>query len=138
MEQLPHWDLDPIYPGLASPELARGFADLAALAGSIEAQHRSALAPLSATTPVADLARALGQAVELFNESSRLAGTLQVYLESLVSTDSFDTAAARRLSELEILQVGLRQAWTRFQAWIRSGRRSGPQTAGKAVRPIQP
>ncbi len=120
MEKLPHWDLDPIYPGLASPELARGFADLAALMGSIDAQHRTALASVSTTTPVAELARALGQTVELFNESSLLAATLQVYLESIVSTDSFDAEAAKKLSELEILQVGLRQAWTRFQVWIRT------------------
>jgi pepF/M3 family oligoendopeptidase len=120
MDTLPRWDLDPIYPGLASPELARGFADMAALMDSIDAHHRNVLASLSTTTPVDVLARALGKTVDLFNEASRLAGTLQVYLESIVSTDSFDAAAARRLSELEILQVGLRQAWTRFQAWIRT------------------
>ncbi len=118
MEKLPHWDLDPIYPGLASHELAQGFADLTALMGSIDTQHRTTLATLSTTTPVAKLARALGQTVELFNTSFLLATTLQVYVDSIVYTDSFDAEAAKKLSELEILQVGLRQAWTRFQGWI--------------------
>jgi pepF/M3 family oligoendopeptidase len=118
MENLPHWDLDPIYAGLGSKELASGFADLGAFMDRYDKLHAATLSRSGPSTPAADLARALDEVVTLFNGAFLLATTLQVYVESLVSTDSFDTAAAKKLSELEIMQVRLRQCWTRFQGWI--------------------
>src|SRR5512140_2962616 len=119
MEKLPHWDLASIYPGVKSAELARAFADYAGLLDKLEQHHAQVCAPLGPTTGAAALARVLDQAVDLHNSARLLGGTLQSYLEAFVATDSFDTEAARKLSELEILSVRLQQAWTRFQGWLK-------------------
>ena len=77
----------------------------------------------TADTTARVLAAALDRAVDLFNTAFLLSGTLKVYVESFVSTNSYDTAAAKKLSELEIVQVRVRQAWTRFQVWMKRHRR---------------
>jgi pepF/M3 family oligoendopeptidase len=119
MDTLPRWDLSTIYPGLASAELAADFSALAAILEEIERHHTENLERVSKDTPPDKLARALDCAVELFNRAYLLSTTLEVYIDSFVATDSYDRAAAKKQSELEITQVRLKQCWTRFQGWIR-------------------
>jgi len=117
---LPRWDLGNVYPGIDSKEFAR---DLEGLEQALDLIHRHDADTLQACTPKTPapaLARALDCAVELFNRAFLLSSTLKVYVESFVSTNSYDTAAAKRLSELEIVQVRVRQAWTRFQVWTKT------------------
>ncbi len=139
MEGLLHWDLTPIYPGLASPELAQGFSDLSTLLDRIDQHHAGTLSAVGVQTSTAiprsaveELSKALDQAVDLFNDAWLLSGSLQVFIESIVATDTYNGAATRKLSELEVLQVRLRQGWTRFQAWIRTIAGALPRALEKA------
>ena len=132
MEKLPHWDLASIYPGVKSAELARAFTDFTALLDRLDAHHGSVLAPLGAATGPAELARALDQAVDLHNSARLVGGTMLCYLQAFVATDTFDTEAARRLSELEMLMVRLQQAWTRFQGWLKDVQAVLPPALEKA------
>lgn len=119
MDKLPRWDLRNVYPDLASAELAADLGALASTLEEIERHHAQSLAPSSRTAPPETLSRALDRAVELFNRAYLLSTTLEVYIDSFVATDSYDRAAAKKQSELEITQVRLKQGWTRFQGWIR-------------------
>lgn len=120
MDALPRWNLSNIYPHLASAELSADFTLLASTLEDIERHHKESLMRASTATATAILARALDRAVELFNRAYLLSTTLEVYIDSFVATDSYDTAAAKKQSELEITQVRLKQGWTRFQGWIRT------------------
>jgi pepF/M3 family oligoendopeptidase len=117
-ENLPHWDLSNVYPGLDSRELADGMKALSVLLGSIEELTAKRLSSTTAASPVDDLARIVDTAIDLFNAAYRDTTTITVYIDSFVSTDSYNTTAVRMMSECEQLQVRLKQQWTRFQAWL--------------------
>jgi pepF/M3 family oligoendopeptidase len=118
LEKLPHWDLGNVYPGLDSKQLADDTAGFAALLDRIELFYSEKLAPSTLATPIAELARQMDGAVDLFNQAFLTGTTLQVYIDSFVSTDSYNATAARKMSELEKLQVHLKQQWTQFQGWV--------------------
>jgi len=120
MDNLPHWDLAPICPGIDSPQLAGSFSELASLIDQVEHHQRAVLSALGAKTRAADLPRGLDAAVDLFNRAWLVGGTVWSYLEYVVAADTRDAAAAKKLSELEMLIARLRQAWTRFQGWLHS------------------
>ena len=115
-EALPRWDLSNVYPGLGSPAFLADTARFTALLESIDRHHDGELAGTAGTDPL--LGARLGRAVDLFNEAWLLSNTLSIYIDSFVTTDSYNKEATRRMSELEITQVRLRQAWTRFQKWL--------------------
>jgi oligoendopeptidase F len=119
-EALPHWDLSNVYPGLDSRGFSTATEDLVRTIDSIARHHDEQCAAVSTVTAPAELAGKLDRAVELFNEAFLLSGSMQIYVESFTSTNSYDTAAAKKLSELEIVQVRLQQEWTRFKGWIRA------------------
>lgn len=119
----PRWDLTNVYPGLDSPEFAAASADFAQQLTDLEAFFAGSsagpsVAGASAATPIAELASLVGEAIDRFNRAGELAGTLHPYLASFITTNSRDTAARRRHSELELVGVRLSQLGTRFQAWI--------------------
>ena len=118
VENLPHWDLHNVYPGLDSREFSAASAELARTIDDAARHHAAHCAASSASTPPAELGATLDRAIELFNSAFLLSNTLQVYVESFTATNSYDTAASKKLSELEIVQVRLQQEWTRFKGWI--------------------
>ena len=117
---LPRWDLGNVYPGIGSGELARDLLELGRTLDLIDRHQSDSLDACTPQTPSAQLAAALGSAVDLFNRALLLSATLKIYVESFVSTNSYDTAAAKKLSEMEIVGVRLKQSWTRFQVWTRT------------------
>jgi pepF/M3 family oligoendopeptidase len=134
-EKLPRWDLTNVYPGLDSAELTADISRLQALIDTIESHHASRLSATTVDAPAAEVGSCLDRAVVLFNAAYQLSGTLFIYIESFVTTDSYNSAAAKQLSQLEILNVGLRQAWTMFQKWLTSMAEVLPrslETAGPA------
>jgi pepF/M3 family oligoendopeptidase len=107
---LPRWELETIYAGgLDSPALAADLEQLEKALAEIELHHGTGEA----------VARALGQAVELFNRAWLLSDTLGTFIDCILATDSYDEAAAKKQSALEMVQVRLTTAWTRFQGWLR-------------------
>jgi len=117
-ENLPHWDLSKVYPGIESKQLADDTAAFAAVLDGLERHYAQKLSPSTTTTPVTELARHVDEAVNLFNSAFLASTTIQVYIDSFVSTDSYNTTAARKQSEFEKLQVRLKQQWTQFQGWV--------------------
>ena len=47
-----------------------------------------------------------------------LSTTVQAYIYSFVSTDSYNMKAMRLMSQYEQIAVGLQQCQTRFTAWL--------------------
>jgi pepF/M3 family oligoendopeptidase len=118
-EELPRWDLSVVYPGVASPEFAAGFADVVARIEALAALFADHGVGQREPAPLDEATLATAErVVEGLNATWEAFLTLQAYLYGFVATDSRDDAAQARLSELERHAVRLRQLATRFTAWI--------------------
>jgi len=119
---LPRWDLSNVYAALAAGDFRADVAlvekHLDAIDGLIAGEGIARLegppADLSAAT------RALDSLLGEFNAVRPVLSTLAAYAHSFVTTDSYNQAAARVLSELEQLELRLEKQFTRFQAWTGS------------------
>jgi oligoendopeptidase F len=117
---LPHWNLDSIFPGLDSNALEAALED-----------HRNQIESLDQYLETHAIART-GQVPELESESADrltsliermnaiaiLHSTLSAYIGGHVSTDSFNTNASRRMSELEMVSVRFSQQGVRVRGWL--------------------
>ena len=123
-QSLPHWDLSNVYPGLGSPEFAADAARLRGMLDELDSflQERNGIGRMagppgdaSALAPVMDeLISRLGTALR---HCSRPWAPI---VSGFVTTDSYNQEAARKLSELEQLEVRLRRGLTRFIAYAGS------------------
>lgn len=118
---LPHWDMTVVYPGLDSREFQQGFQalvqdiqELVLLFGN----HRIGLRePASVDL---DLVQTFETVIQRYNAVLEKTATMSAYIYSFVSTDSRDTLAQAKLSELQANTVHLSQLDTRFIAWLGS------------------
>src|SRR5205823_5682282 len=99
----PHWDMTPIYPGMDSKEFADGFAntvqDIENLAKLFDDYSIMKLPDV----PVlhGDNIQAFEKVIEQYNTVLEATETLAVYIMCFVSTNSHDTLAQAKLSELQ-------------------------------------
>lgn len=119
-ETLPHWDLESIYPSLEGPEFQAAFTSLKekidALGAYLEAEQigRQGRIPAS-TAAIADRVEGF---VRRINAVYLLYSTLGAYIYGFVSTDSFNTLAKKRQSELQLLSIPMEAQDTRFKGWL--------------------
>lgn len=115
---LPHWDLSPVYSGLESVEFNR---DIAACGKQIRGLERY-LDKQTGATGKRPSARAARQVIDGYitriNTLITLYGTIAAFISSYTTTDSLNTTAQRRESEIEPLGVRLSTIDTRFRAWL--------------------
>jgi pepF/M3 family oligoendopeptidase len=117
---LPHWDLSNIYPGLESQKFNDAVGQLKTRLDDLDsyiAEHHIARGG-SRPSDSAQLAGTIAGCLDRMNDLLTLYGTLQAYVYAFVSTDSYNTTAARIMSELEILGVRLQRQGVLFQGWI--------------------
>lgn len=121
-KSLPHWNLETIFPGIDSKPFTDAFTrlndDIDALVKYMAAQgiERHARGPGEPE----DNANILRSLLEQLEVVWRVYGTLSAYLNGYISTDSFNTQAMKKKSELEILSVRLQEIEIRFRGWMES------------------
>lgn len=113
----PRWDMSNVYPGLDSPQLA---ADVELWKTMISDSEKriSELEPLDASSDAAQVGKKVHELLSGLNEMLLLGHTLGAYINSFVSTDSFNTFAMRKESEFEQISVQASKLMTRVRAWI--------------------
>ncbi|MEJ2757840.1 MAG: M3 family oligoendopeptidase [Anaerolineales bacterium] len=121
-KELPRWDLTNIYPSLESDEFAQAnqaFIDqVDALEAYMQKHHMDPDAPLAETDP-AKLAATIKGFLDRTNKALELGGTLQAYIYSFISTDSFNQTAAKALSVIQPVFVKAQQLGNVvFKAWL--------------------
>jgi pepF/M3 family oligoendopeptidase len=118
---LPHWDMSVVYPGLDSPEFAQEFAaivqDIQQLASSFDTHHIEELPNLTVDSEVIQTFETITSQLNTVLDRAR---TLSVYISCFVNTNSYDTLAQARMSELQRSLVLLSQLSTRMTAWLGS------------------
>ncbi|MBD3348040.1 MAG: M3 family oligoendopeptidase [Candidatus Eisenbacteria bacterium] len=120
--KIPHWDLSNVYPGLDSKEFRADFDRLKSNLDKLEDyEKKHGIGKLdSPPEDAAATGKVLDGALELLNETLLMRSTLNAYVYSFVATDSRNTAAARKQSELDQLRVRFQKVFVPFEAWVGS------------------
>lgn len=117
---LPHWDLSNVYASLESEEFSLDVdqfkGQLQGLDGYLSAHRIGRGGPIPADP--ARLAAFIGEYLDRMNAALQLGSTLRAYVHSFVSTDSYNTAARRFMSELEPLLVQMHRQEVQFRGWL--------------------
>ena len=113
----PRWDMTNVYPSLDSRQYKNAIKKYKSILDELEPFLKRASKTDSKTDPKR-LGKLLGEAVDRFNALFELAGTLNPYIHSFVSTDSRNREAMRAESEFEQMSVRASILNTRFQAWV--------------------
>lgn len=119
---LPHWDLSNVYPDLDSMQFEAAVEDAKAQLDDIDEYQKAHRVEKREGGPaqgnIDELARVLADLVDKMNQVRRLYGTLNAYVASFTTTDSFNKEARRIESELELLGSHLRKQEMDFRAWV--------------------
>ena len=121
-QNLPKWDMSNIYPGLESEEFKQANEELNAQIEELEKfvteNGISPDIPLDGKDH-AQLAAIIKEFIVNLNEGLQLGGTVQAYVYSFISTDSFNQTAAKALSTLQPVFVKAQHlANVLFTGWL--------------------
>ncbi len=119
-ETLPHWDLSNVFPGLESEERKNAVEQVKTMIEDLDQYleaNRIARGGPFPQEPAA-LAETIAGYLDRMNALLRLGATLRAYISSFVSTDSYNTAARKLMSELEPLMVQIQRQQVRFEGWL--------------------
>lgn len=119
---LPHWDLARIYPALDSPEFERDLRQVRSRVDELEGfLAQKGIGRLTGPAPEPSaVAPVLEELITRLNEARLRLETMSAFVHGLVTTDSYNQEAARRLSEIEQIEVRIHQGMTRFTAYAGS------------------
>ena len=121
---MPKWDLSNVYPGLESDDLKKAISEMKSQVDSLDAfldGHRiSRNTKNDSGQSVTESKQTADGYLQQANSALRLHSTINAYVASFVSTDSFNTKAKRLESELEIIGVRLQKQEVRFRGWVGS------------------
>ncbi len=117
---LPHWDLGSIFPGLDSKALNAALEDHRQQIDSFDQFLEKHAIARTGRVPdqESETADHLASLIERMNAITRLQSTLSAYIVGHVTTDSFNTNASRRMSELEMVSVRFSQQEVRVRGWL--------------------
>jgi oligoendopeptidase F len=123
-DSLLRWDLSNVYPSLESDKFVTAKLDVKRELDELDAFLAEHRVMRSANQMNAQEAHQLKFIVDEYlnrtNAALRLYSTLNAFVSSYVTTESYNTSAKRLESELEILGIGFRKQGIRFQAWVGS------------------
>ena len=113
----PRWDMTNVYPALNSRQYKNAIKKYKSILDDLEPFLKRA-SKTDARTDPKRLGKLLGEAVDRFNALFELAGTINPYIYSFVSTDSRNKEAMRAESEFEQMSVRANILSTKFRAWV--------------------
>jgi len=114
----PRWDLSNVYPALSSKEFEDDATKLNTMIAEMEALLKEKATGTTGSEPIGELSTLAGELIERFNQLLLTAGTLRAYIESFISTDSYNKEALRRESEFDTVGMKISQLEVLVLAWI--------------------
>lgn len=119
MTQLPHWTLTNVFPSLESPELAAAFEAMQAQLTDLQTylDTHGIRAPYT-PDPATDYGAVLDPLLEKMNTLIRQFATVQAYVSSFITTDSFNAVVKRNFSKVQLLGVQFSQLNVRIEGWM--------------------
>lgn len=120
-QSLPRWDMTVVYPSLDSPEFERDFRTLLRTIDELHGLFEEFQIQETENPPDPETAaRAFEFVAKQMNALMATYTTIGAYVYSFVATDSRDTFAQAKLSEIQAHSVKLTQMGTRLTAWLGS------------------
>ncbi len=122
-QNLPHWDLSDVFPGLDSSEFAAAYQDAIDLVAGLEAYlvdkqiNRDSIHTEQDLPVLSELISAL---IDWLNKGFNLLYTLNNYTQSSTTVDSYDTLAMQQFSRVQSQLVRLLQAEKIITGWLGS------------------
>jgi len=120
--QLPRWDLSNVYAGLETDSLQKAISDLVvqvdALDVYLDREGISRTAKSVASHAGTQAKPLIDGYLDRTNSTLRLYSTINAYVASFVTTNSYNTKAKRLESELEMIGVRLQKQEVRFRGWV--------------------
>lgn len=117
---IPHWDLSNVYPGLESEAFLADGKKLRADLQELQTFFAETVVPITAEHTPAEIEAVLSEAVERLNEMYTFGMTYRAYISSFISTDSYNKTALKAMSELDKPMVALRMIGVQFNQWVGS------------------
>lgn len=117
---LPRWDLSNIYQGLDANDYRSDFTRYEQQLGELERyfdDHRVSRAHLP-TGDHAQIAATLNEILDRLNDTFLVGETLGAFVYGLMTTNSYDAAAIRENSKIEILGTRRQQLEVRLKGWV--------------------
>lgn len=114
----PRWDLTNVYPSLESKEYTADFDRLKAIIAEMESIIKEKASVVTGKEEASALAALAREIIDRYNAILLLGGTLRAYIESFVSTDSYNKEALRKESEFDQVAMKIGQFETQLLAWI--------------------
>lgn len=118
--RLPHWDMTSLFPSLESPEFEIAHAKIVARTEDLQVLF-DALTVGGGNPPRsmdASVVTAFEQATSAFNTLLEEIQTVRAYVSAFVTTDSRNTSAQAKASEIQREGIPLSLLSTRYTAWI--------------------
>lgn len=121
--QLPRWDLSTVYPSLESKQFVSAVSDVKSKIDGLDGfldEHQISRSPSTTAHKLYSphVKAAITGFLDRINAELRLFATLNAYVASFVTTDSYNTTAKRLESELELLAVRIQKQGIRFEGWL--------------------
>ena len=114
----PRWDLTNVYTGLSDPQLQADMQWVIDQGSALEAFYKSDLLPLTAETDPQLLNTRLNDLLERLQASYLKAHTIGAYLNSFISTDSYNKEALRLYSQFNIQTMPAQNTAMKINAWL--------------------
>jgi pepF/M3 family oligoendopeptidase len=114
----PRWDLSNVYPGLDSVELAKDIDRVKTATDSLRQHYQVALAPVDASSTPEAINQAVSSMIDKMNILYVKAATINAYLNSFISTDSYNQEAMRMDSQFDQVMVEIHKVNVLLEAWI--------------------
>ncbi|MEA5079381.1 MAG: M3 family oligoendopeptidase [Anaerolineaceae bacterium] len=116
----PRWDLTNVYPSLSSKEYAADLKKLTDLIADLDAYLTGPVSKVTVNSSNEELAKAAAGIIERTNAMLLIAGTMRAYIESFVSTDSYNKEAMAKQSEFDQVAVGIDKLDVKVRGWVGS------------------
>ncbi|MFH1675511.1 MAG: M3 family metallopeptidase, partial [bacterium] len=121
-EQLPRWNMANVYPSINSGEFESDFEKVTKELNKLDEYFKKH--GIDKLEKVPDDLKAVGailsELIGIFNDVIETYSTLESYIYAFYTTNSYDTAAARKFSELEQVGILRKKIFTKFEAWMGS------------------
>lgn len=117
-QAVPRWDLSNVYPSLSSKEFEADAIKTTQLITAMEGLLKDKASAMNGTEAVHELTTLAVELIDRFNELLLTAGTLRAYIESFVSTDSYNAEALRKESEFDQVAMKINQLEVLVLGWI--------------------
>jgi len=114
----PHWDLSNVYSGLDSQDLSKDIEWVKEKTESVRQAYQEKWVKVTPASPLKAINEAFSMMLDQTNLLLEKAVTIQAYLHSFISTDSFDQKALQMGSQFDMVMVNIQKVSVVLEAWV--------------------